>query len=299
VQRELIVPARQPGLARRITVTFQAGKLDLSLRSDAPPAGWAGMPEVVVAERMRGAGASDHDVRLLLTFTAAMDRAREADALWFAAERLFAAEAWAFAPDQVVARSLTELADVLRRYGVSQRHGPDAAAWRVIAESLADREAARPIRVAVLDGRGDARELLEALQSSSPGGTDRFPFLRGPKIGPMWVRMLAHPGGGQVTSLEVLPVAVDVQVRKVTEYLAVTDTGALGLETARPIIQAAWSRDVVENGAEGPGILDGTAAALDPALWFWAKWGCTRCERSSRPLPIGPACQQCRFPARG
>jgi hypothetical protein len=114
----------------------------------------------------------------------------------------------------------------------------------------------------------------------------------------MWVRMLAHPGRSHVASLAVLPVAVDVQVRKVSEYLSVTDTGDLDLDVARPVIQAAWSRDVAEDGAEGPGLLDGTAAALDPALWFWAKWGCTRCERSGRPLPIGTACRHCRFPAR-
>lgn len=289
---------RHPGLAKRITAAFQAGDLDLNLRPDAPAPGWAGMPEIAVAERMRSAGASHVEVRRLLTFTAAMDRARDADALWFAAGRLFAAEPWAFMPEQVVARSLTELADALREYGVSQRHGPDAAAWRVIAESLSDPDVAPPVHRAVIDGRGDARELLEATQSRSPGGTGRFPFLRGPKVGPMWVRMLVQPGGGQLSSLEHLPVAVDLQIRKITEYLGVTDTAGLALDMARPTIQEAWSRDVADNGADGPGQLKGTSAALDPALWFWAKWGCTRCERSDEQKPISAICEQCRFPSR-
>lgn len=292
------VSPRHPGLARQITAAFQAGDLDLSLRPDAPVAGWAGMPEVAVADRMRRVGATDRDVRTLITFTAAMDRARDADALWFAAERLFEAEPWAFSPTEVVGRSLTDLADALRRFRVSQRHGQDVAAWRVIAESLTDADAAPEVRRAVFDGQGDASDLLQALQATSPAGTDRFPLLRGPKVAPMWIRMLAYPGGGSIESFEVLPVAVDVQVRKVTEYLGVTDTGAIDLDAARPIIQAAWSRDVADRGAEGPGGVDGTAAALDPALWFWAKWGCTRCERGGRRLPIGTPCQRRRFPAR-
>jgi hypothetical protein len=256
------------------------------------------MPEVAVAGRLRDQGASDGQVRTFMTFAAAMDRARDADVLWFAAARLFADEPWTFDPEQVVAHSLTELADLLRRFRVSQRHGPDAAAWRIIAESLNDADAGGVVRLAVRDGRGDARDLLDGLEARSPDGTDRFPFLRGPKVGPMWVRMLAYPGGAEVTSLETLPVAVDVQVRKVTEYLSVTDTGELELDICRPIIQATWAKDIGDNGATGPSELGGTAAALDPALWFWAKWGCTYCERNRRRLPIGSSCDVCRFPKR-
>jgi hypothetical protein len=292
------VPLRRRGLAQRITAAFQAGSLDLSQRPNAPPAGWAGMPEVHVAQRMRLRGANDLEIRALLTFTAAMDRARDADALWFGAEQLFEATPWTFDPAQVVARSLTELSDVLRRARVSQRHSADAAAWRLIAETLSDPAVSPVVRRVVFEGRGDAGVLLEALQARSPDGTDRFPFLRGPKVGPMWVRMMAHPGAAQITSLHVLPVAVDVQVRKITEYLAVTDTGNLDLDSARPIIQAAWARDVAEHGAEGPDQLEGSAAALDPALWFWAKWGCTQCERNHQQLPIATVCESCRFPLR-
>jgi hypothetical protein len=154
---------------------------------------------------------------------------------------------------------------------------------------------AAPIQRAVIEGEGEARELLDALHTQSPGGTDSFPFLRGPKVGPMWVRMLAHPGRGQISSIDILPVAVDVQVRKVTEYLGVTDTRDHDLDSARPIIQAAWQRDVGANGADGPPSLDRSAAALDPALWFWGKWGCTRCERAGRRLPIAEPCAYCRF----
>lgn len=291
-------PTEATALAHEITAAFATGHFDLSARANPPPVGWAGMPEVAVADGLRAAGADDVAVRLVLTFTAAMDRARDADRLWFRSAELYETTPWPFDPSAVRSRQLTDLTDVLRTFGVSQRHGADAAAWRTIAETMSQRNAAPEAYDAVFDGNGDARELLVALQARTNAGSDRFPFLRGPKIGPMWVRMLAHPGRAAITSLETVPVAVDVQVRKVTEYLGVTATEGLDLEAARSAIQHAWESDVRQNGAVGPPGLDGTAAALDPALWFYGKWGCTFCERAGRKLPISHTCDLCRFPER-
>jgi hypothetical protein len=293
---EPTMPPGRAGLALAITEAFVAGHLDLSQRIDAPSPGWLGMPERIVAERLRANDTSETDVRLFLTFTAAMDRARDADRLWFASERLFFSNRWVFDPAEVVHRPLVDLSDALRSRGVSQRHGADAAAWKTIAEALAIVDRAPVVHDAVFGGTGDAVRLLDALQTRTMGGSDLFPFLRGPKIGPMWVRMLAYPGGASISKLETLPVAVDVQVRKVTEYLGVAPTEGLDLEEARPLIQALWAEDVREHGAVGPAAIDGTAGALDPALWFWGKWGCTRCERAATKLPISTLCGSCRFP---
>jgi hypothetical protein len=93
-------------------------------------------------------------------------------------------------------------------------------------------------------------------------------------------------------------VAVDVQVRRVSEYLRVAQTAGLDLEAARPIIQKAWHEQVRRGGTEGPAGLSGTDCALDPALWFWGKWGCSFCEQARVKTPIGEACARCRFPSR-
>jgi hypothetical protein len=286
-----------PGLARAITEAFNRGALDFSSRRGAPTPGWVSMPEVSCVEELRTAGATDAQIRLFITFISAMDRARDADRLWFAGRDLFLAEPWSYDPTQVATRSFTDLGDALMTHRVSQRHLPDSAAWRRIAESLLDRRSVPEIHRAIHDGAGDARRLLDELDSVSPAGSALFPFLSGPKIGPMWVRILAYPGRAKITSLEILPVAVDVQVRKVTEFLGVTDTYGKQLELARPEIQAAWRGDVEEHGAEGPEPLRGTCAALDPALWFYGKWGCTICVAARRQMPIAPACDGCRMEA--
>ncbi len=112
----------------------------------------------------------------------------------------------------------------------------------------------------------------------------------------MWVRMLAVPGSAHITSLDTLPVAVDVQVRKVTEYLGAATTAGLDLEAVRGRIQRAWQTGVEAGTSVGPDQLHGTAAALDPALWFWGKWGCSFCERAGRRVPIAEPCRSCQFP---
>lgn len=278
-----------PGLARVVTQAFWSGELELHA-AGAPHAGWDGMPEVRAATLVLQAGGDGAALRRVLTLTAAMDRAREADALWLAAGRLYSACPWVFDPAEI-ARRADDVVTKLREYKVSQRHGADAEAWLSIARSIA---LPGPVRTVIEDGHGDALELLAAIRRGRA-----YPMLRGPKIGPLWVRMLAEPGGAKIERLSEVPVAVDVQVKRISEYLGVSDTVGLEPGSVKGLIQRAWMDDVREKGCDGPGALRDTCAALDPALWFWAKWGCMVCENSRRKRPIGPACEYCRFPQRG
>ena len=288
-------PTVPHGLAMQLTRAFVAGSLDFSARPGAPTQGWDGLPEAAAAAALQALGATPIDIRLFFTFCAAMDRARDADRLGARGVELFRRFPWCYQPGSVTTRPLRELADALRSYGVSQRHSVDSAAWRVIAESLADPTLAPAVHRAVFVGVGRADELLQELQATTSVGTPLFPLLAGPKIGPMWVRILAAPGGAEIAGIGSLPVAVDVQVRKVTEYLGVTETHGRPLEEVRDDIQGAWRADVSAGGAEGPENLRGTCAALDPALWYFAKWGCTFCERSGRRVPVHAICQGCLF----
>ena len=171
-----VAPSPGPkGLAKSITEAFTSRSLDLSARPSAPPPGWQSLPEVVVANRMKEASATDVDFRLLATFVAAMDRARDADRLWAAGLKLFQSNPWPFRPEAAIVRSFTELSDTLAGAGVSQRHLQDSAAWRRIAESLVDRDAVPSIHRAIYQGEGETRNLLESLQARTPGGTPRFP----------------------------------------------------------------------------------------------------------------------------
>lgn len=289
-------PAADPSdgrdLSRRLTADFVAGALRLRSRPDMSGSGWALMPEVRAVGVVQASGADDATVRTFLTLVAAMDRARDADRLWDAAAALYESEPSVYTPSVVTRHSLTELGDVLHRFGVSQRHGQDVFAWRTICESLL---AASPIATAIYAGYGRTTELLTQVREATSAGSPRFPLLKGEKIATMWIRLLAYPGGAHIDELEKLPVAVDVQVRRVSEYLGVANTRGMSLNDARPAIQAAWFAQVKEFGAVGPDSIDGTSAALDPALWFFAKWGCTNCERHARKQPISDVCHHCRF----
>jgi len=198
------------------------------------------MPEVVFVDRLRALGADAVDIRLGLTFLAAMDRARDADVLWGRGVELNKTAPWAFTPAKTVRTSLTALARTLSAHGISQRHLTDVAAWRLIAESLVA-EPDSAVSGVIYEGHGHAGRLLEELAMRPSKGPGRFPLLSGPKVGPMWVRMQAYPGGATIDDLASIPVAVDVQVRKVAEYLGLTDTAPQPeIDRVRGVIRQAW-----------------------------------------------------------
>ena len=313
-------PARSHAarIAKLIAGDFYGGGLRLGSRNMAPGQPWHDyMPEVAVVNRLRTSRAAldaedestllhsvraagqvrsdwgiDRAARLFLTFIAAMDRARDATRLWNAGGRLFERSPESFDPHHVAGLEVGALRRVLKAARVSQRHGPDSDAWHRLGKSLAaGRES--PVSRVIDDGSAEARELLSDLQSRDDNGRARFPMLRGPKIGPMWVRMMANPGRAVIDRIETIPVAVDVHVRRVTENLGVTATRGLPLAKAKPVIQETWTNGVSEADIAGPAGIEGTCAALDPALWFFGRHGCGHCRKEHEKVRFGRACDSC------
>ena len=277
-------------LAALIANDFYENRLDLSSRNVPPDrASWDSMPEVRAARQLRADGAPDDVVRMFLTFIAAMDRARDATSLWRAGVSLFGSHPEVFDLSRAADLPFSTLRRLLAEPGVSQRHEQDTGAWLRIARSLATGDGARVSDV-IHRGVGDAEELLKEVRAGR-----RFPMLRGAKVGPMWIRMLAEPGGATITRIDRIPVAVDVHVRRVTENLGVTNTGGLELDEARSHIQSAWRKAVGAAQICGPSRITGTCAALDPALWSFGKYGCSHCETVGVRVPIGRACDHCQL----
>lgn len=280
-------------IVKMIADDFYRGQLKLSERGIEPYDPWSGMPDVKFVEEMRTSGKSDRTVRLFLTFVSAMDRARDANSLWEAAAKLFKLRPELFDPAKVIKIPRDELKSFLSRSRVSQRHEQDSKAWYVISNSLALEDS--PIRRVIDCGLGDAKELLKALKSRDDVGQSKFPLLRGPKIGPMWVRIMADPGGAEIERIDKVPVAVDVQVRRATENLGIADTRGLELREAKPIIQDACYKAVAKTNIGGPERIAGTSAALDPVLWFYGKYGCSYCEKAGKQVRISRACNHCQL----
>jgi hypothetical protein len=111
----------------------------------------------------------------------------------------------------------------------------------------------------------------------------------------VWLRILAYPGRAEISRISTLPVAVDVQIVRITRLLGLSDLAGEVNSRMRAEIQSAWTADVETGGAEGPPGLENTCAALDPALWFYSKWGCSLCERAGVKMPIGEPCLSCRL----
>jgi len=277
-------------LAELIAGDVYGKKLDLVSRGIETDGFWQELPTVAQVRRFRARGVSEQAVRCFLTFICAVDYMRPAAPLWRDGGVLFDKHSAVFGPSHASTMPFEALRELLRVHRVSKKHAQDSNAWRRIAENLASGKGA--VARLVDGGAGDAEEVLRDLRSRCDGQA-RYPLLRGPKIGPMWLRIMVDPGGARISRMEVVPVAVDVQVRRVTENLGVTDTKGLSLRRAKPVIQRAW-RDAVQNANFGgaPGI-ENTCAALDPALWFFGVHGCSHCDKKGDRMPIGRACDSC------
>lgn len=283
-------------LAEIIASDFYHDRLDLSERSaDVHSRPWSQMPEAKYVRQLYDGGTPRRKVRLFVTLLSAMNRARDSYLLWNAGFNLFNSHPEFFDPVTISAISTDTLFDRLKDSKVSQKHPDDVKAWRAIAHSLTS-EYPSSVQKVIDDGIGNAEDLLQDLKSKDHIGQLRFPLLRGPKISAMWMRILANPGKAKIDRIDIIPVAVDIHICRVTENLGVTGRQRLDATKDRGIIQSVWRDAVATAKIGGPSGIRDTCAALDPALWYFGKFGCSHCKKVGQRVPISRACGHCQFP---
>jgi hypothetical protein len=182
------------------------------------------------------------------------------------------------------------LASGLRNYGLSRKHDRDAGFWRTVATSFLKKWAGDPRRL-LETCRYEAPAILEHLVQDNhlEAGEEKrdFPSLRGPKIAPLWVRMLRDNVGLPIKRIEEVPIPVDVHIARATFSLGVL-RGTLRVSFAEIItpVQNVWAA-----AAQGTEYI---ALDYDAPLWHLSKFGCSRrhgeeCPRADE-CPVAAYC---------
>ena len=151
--------SQHQGIGNAISHAFHNNELEIS-RPNSPAPGWDGLPEVYVANELKAIGATLSDIRYFLTFTASLDRARDADLLWRSAGNLFKHNKSYFLPSYALQQSDDTLLNTLKAFKVSQRHNIDSSAWKSIAAALTNKIESYDVLKVIHEGKGDATSLL-------------------------------------------------------------------------------------------------------------------------------------------
>lgn len=226
-----------------------------------------------------------------VTLSCALNYQRDAAELWTAAAKTFEDPTtdWVFYPADVLARPHEDLIQTLQTYGLSQRYLRDASFWERICRTLTERYDGK-VSVLVASAHHDAEKLLELVVRSYRVGKKEvydFPSLRGPKISPMWVRILADTCHVRLQNLESVPLPVDVHTAQATLQLGLLKGDDRGKrDDLRRDVQLLW-REVVPAGS--------FPLQLDGPLWLLSERGCR--SNTSFPCfaadicPVGDLCE--------
>jgi len=222
-----------------------------------------------------------------ITFTVSIDYMRDAVQLWRASREAFESDKarLIFDPTRVMGMAPDDLQSWLMNLSISRKHAPDAVTWHAVAsvlESFFD---------------GSVAELIQRCDYSAPSllaTIRRMPtkirYLSGPKIGPLWVRMLRDNCDVAIKQMEALPIPVDVHVARAT--LAV---GAIESDSSVPeAVLYQKIRDVWVDACKGTGFYP---MQFDKALWQQSRLGCT--YRSATTCSKGPECGVADMCVRG
>ncbi|MBI2705886.1 MAG: hypothetical protein HYX32_11450 [Actinobacteria bacterium] len=289
------IEERAAAVVAEVTSAFTQGSFLLGARGSVP-IGWEALPDVIAVRALEAREVDPVWCRLLLAFGASLDRGRGEPRRWRAVSAAFDADVSLFDPEAVCSRELATLADALAVQGLTTRLG-EVAGWRMVAEAVIGEPAPSPnLQRAVYEGTADAGELLAELSGPLPAGSRALvPGLASRAAAIRFVRMLVFPGRSSVAGVESLPVVVDANVRRVTEFLGLTNTGGSRLVDAVPLIEALWFAAVASQPPAGPPELAGTALALDQALSFHGRVGCRWCRQKLVLEPIAAACESCKL----
>lgn len=240
---------------------------------------------------------------LFMTLTVSIDYQRDAPSLWEVSRQTFQdpETRYLFDPGQLRQITFQKIAKDMQKYKLSKKPQKDANTWRTVALTFHDKWKDDP-RNFLRDCSWDSLVILNRLGNDTHMYNGKpvfdYPFLRGPKIGPLWLRMLRdNVGISELKNLDKVPIPVDIHVARATLATGVVRGDFKGdLGHLFKHIREAWFVSTKGLKLEARPMI---ALDLDEPLWHLSKYGCTKRNNISGFCPFRQRCEAKEYCVEG
>jgi hypothetical protein len=257
------------------------------------------MPEDIMP---RGVERGSLEHILFITLTVSIDYQRDAPTLWESSRKTFddPETRYLFNPKLLHETLFDKIATDMQKYRLSMRPQKDADIWRTVGVTFYKKWGGDPCNF-LKDRYWDAVAILERLKTDTHLYNGRqapdYPYLRGYKIGPLWLRMLRdNVGISQLRNLEKVPIPVDRHVARATLATGVVRGQFRGrLNEVFEYIRKAWFESVKGLRVKNREMI---ALDVDEPLWNLSKYGCTMRDENGN-CPLYDRCEAKEFCVKG
>lgn len=249
------------------------------------------MPEDLKPKGMR-AGSLEH--LLFITLTVSIDYQRDAPKLWESARKTFedSQTNYLFDPRSLHITPFAKVVRDMQEHRLSKKPKKDANIWRTVGVTFYKKWGSDP-RNFLEDCGWNARTVLERLKTDSHESNSRqvsdYPYLRGNKISPLWLRMLRDNVGLKLQNLDKVPIPVDVHVARASLAIGVVKGKFRGrLQNLFNRIRSVWAESVTGLTAKDREMVP---IDVDEPLWHLSKYGCTKRNKLTGNCPLKGECE--------
>ena len=250
------------------------------------------MPEDILPADMKS-GSLEH--LMFITQTVSIDYQRDANTLWAVARKTFEdpETRYLFDPASLHKTRPKQIKKDMQKYGLSKKFKKDPYIWRTVGVTFLKKYDGNPLNF-LEDCGWDSLEALNQLRTGTHSYNRKdvsdFPYLRGNKIGPLWLRMLRNNVGlKKLRNLDKVPIPVDIHVARSTLATGVVRGFYSGnLDDLFDCVRSAWFESV-----RGLEIKNRSMIALDvdEPLWHLSKYGCTKRDKVTGECPVTDKCE--------
>ena len=240
---------------------------------------------------------------LFITLTVSIDYQRDANVLWAVARKTYEDRKtrYLFDPESLHITKPKLISEDMQKYGLSKKPAKDSHIWRTIGVTFFKKWKGNPLNF--LNNYGwDSIEILKRLKADTHIYNKRpvpdYPYLRGDKIGPLWLRMLRdNVGIDSLINLNKVPIPVDIHVARATLAIGVVHGSYTGkLPDLFSHVRMAWFEGVIGLDIKNRPMI---ALDVDEPLWHLSKYGCTHRNKETGHCPKISECVAKKFCMNG
>lgn len=230
-----------------------------------------------------------------ITLTTSIDYMRDANVLWKNSRKTYEdpETRYLFDPKMLSDESFEKILVDMQKHQLSLRPTQDAGIWKTIGSTFHGKWQDDP-REFLSSCDWNSLNILERLRKDNHSLVPDFPFLRGAKIGPLWLRMLRdNTMVYQIQNLELVPIPVDVHVARSTLATGVVRGNYSGsLENIYSEIRKAWFSSVKNLQISDRPMI---ALDIDESLWHLSRYGCSSRNNESGFCLLKNTCEAKEF----